>query len=279
MAVVTFYTHSKDQAGNTSAAISLATYLGIAKNQRTLLISTSFNDDTIRNAYWEERSKKKSGLFGPNTTAMSDNGIEGLDRIIRSNKISPDIITDYTKVALKNRLEILFGYKGSIEQYKTIQKNYFQIVNLAAKYYDTVVIDIDKELDTKTKIEIINASDIVCAMTRQKIKNLEEILGLIAEGTVLRKNNTLITLGIYDDKSKYNAKNISRNLLRQRDIIDTVPYNTILFEVMQEGDIIDYFIKLLGLKGRDENKFFIDEIERLYEDINKRIKQIQQMMQ
>ena len=279
MAVIAFYTNGKDQAGNTVSAISLATYMGIVQNKRTLFISTSFNNNEIKTALWPDQSKKKSGLFGPNTNTASvnDNGIEGLDRIIRSNKISPDIITDYTRVALRGRLEILQGYNGSDEQFKEIQKQYLQIVTFAKQVYENVIIDIDRELENKTKFEILNASDVIVAMTTQKLENINKLLKTMAEGVILKKSNTLITLGKYDERSKYNAKNISRNVLKTKEIINTVPYNTVLFEDIQEGRLIDMFIKFLELNSRDENTFFIDEIKRLKENIDKKAAQIQQL--
>lgn len=277
MSVVTFYTTCKEETGNTVSAISLATYLGIVRNKRTLFISTSLNDNTIRQGFWPAPTKKKSGLFGPNTSVMSENGIEGLDRVIRSNKISPDIITDYTKVALTGRLEFLLGYNGSAEQYQELQKQYMQVVNMASKCYDMVIVDIDKQLETKTKLELTNASDVVIAMTTQKLDNINNLVKTMSEGVVLKNSNTLITLGKYDEKSKYNAKNISRNVLKQKEIINTVPYNTVLFESVQEGKMIDMFIKFLGLKGRDENTFFLEEIKRLGESIDKKEIEVKQM--
>ena len=276
MSVIAFYTNSKDQTGNTISAISLATYLGITKNKKTLFISTALNDNTVREALWPAKKKKRSGLFGPNTSVISENGIEGLDRVIRSNKISPDIITDYTKVALKNRLEFLLGYRGSKEQYKEIQKQYVQIINMASKCYDTVIVDIDKGLEVKTQFELTNIADVVVAMTTQKLTNITSLITTIAEGVALKKSNTIITLGRYDEKSKYNAKNVSRNVLKQKQILNTVPYNTVLFEATQEGQVIDVFIKFLGLKGKDENTFFLEEIKRLGESIDKKVLEIQQ---
>lgn len=279
MAIIAFYTNGKDQAGNTVSAISLATYMGIVQNKRTLFISTSFNNNEIKTALWPDQSKKRSGLFGPNTNTASvnDNGIEGLDRIIRSNKISPDIITDYTRVALRGRLEILQGYNGSDEQFKEIQKQYLQIVTFAKQVYENVIIDIDRELENKTKFEILNASDVIVAMTTQKLENINKLMKTMDEGVILKNSNTLITLGKYDERSKYNAKNISRNVLKMKEIINTVPYNTVLFEDIQEGRLIDMFIKFLELNSRDENTFFIDEIKRLKENIDRKVAQLQQM--
>lgn len=279
MAVIAFYTNCKDQTGNTLSAISLATYMGIVHNKRTLFISTSLNNSEIKRALWPIQTKKRSGLFGPNTnsTSVNDNGIEGLDRIIRSNRITPDIITDYTRVALKGRLEILQGYSGSDELYKEIQKQYMQIIALARQVYDVVIIDIDRQLETKTKFEILDGVDIVVAMTTQKLENINNLLRTIAEGTILKKTNTIITLGRYDEKSKYNAKNISRSILKTKEIINTVPYNTVIFEDIQEGKLIDTFIRFLELNSKDENTFFIDEIKRLKDAIEKKNEYLQQM--
>ena len=278
MAVITFYTNCKEETGNTTAAMALATYLGIEKNKKILFISTALNDNTPREAFWPVQNKKISGLFGPNTSIIAENGIEGLDRVIRSNKISPDIITDYTKVALTNRLEILLGYKGSEEQYAEIQKQYVQIINMANKCYDTVIVDIDKDLDIKIKNEILNVSDIVLGMTTQKLENINNLIKTIAQGVAIKKSNTILVLGKYDEKSKYNAKNISRNVLKQRELVNTIPYNTRLFESVQEGKIIDMILDFRSLKTKDENSFFIEEIKRLVESINNKMVEIQQMM-
>lgn len=278
MSVITFYTSGKDQTGNTASAIALATYMGIVQNKKILFISTALNNNEIKKALWPTQTKKKSGLFGPNNTAsVNDNGIEGLDRIIRSNRISPDIITDYTRVALKGRLEILQGYSGSEEQYKEIQKQYLQIIALAKKVYNTVIVDIDRELEAKTKLEILKETDVVVAMTTQKLDNISNTVRTMAEGVAFKKSNSILTLGKYDDKSKYNAKNISRNILKTKEIINTVPYNTVLFEEMQEGRLIDMFVRFLSLNVKDENTFFVDEIKRLKENIDKKEALIQQM--
>ena len=107
-------------------------------------------------------------------------------------------------------------------------------------------------------------------MTTQNLDNLESLQRTIAEGVILKKENTLITLGKYDEKSRFNSKNISRNIIRMREIVNTVPYNTVLFDDIQEGKIIDLFIRFLSLNGKDENTIFVDEIKRLKESIEKK---------
>ena len=58
-------------------------------------------------------------------------------------------------------------------------------------------------------------------------------------------------------------------------MINTVPYNTVLFDDIQQGKIIDLFIRLLELSEKDENTFLIDEIKRLNENIEKKASLVQ----
>ena len=149
MPIVTFYTHGKEQAGNTVSAIAFASYIGMTKNQKTLLVSTSYNDPTIKNAFWvpEWKNKKKKKMAG----SMAQSDIEELDRIVRSNRVSPNAITNYTKVVLRERLDILDSLEDTVEQYNRIQESYEKIIRTAGNYYDLVIVDADRRLSSNAK--------------------------------------------------------------------------------------------------------------------------------
>ena len=202
MAVITFYPSCNKETGNTVGALCYATFLGITKNKRTLLISTGLNDTTVKESLWIIEQKKRSGLFGPNTSSMSQNGIEELDRIIRSNRFTPEIITNYTRVALRERLEALLGFNGKEEQYEEIQKNYPQIISLASKAYETVIVDMDRNIDKATQLAMLNASDVIVATVPQRLTDINNIISKIENGEVLNKNRTIITMGKYDERSE-----------------------------------------------------------------------------
>lgn len=278
MPVVTLFTYGKDQTGNTVSAISLATFLGLTKNKKTLLLSTGYRDKTVSESFWPVEEKKKS-LFGGNANAPKPNifqrGIDDLDRMVTSNRLSPETITNYTRVALRDRLEIIDSYMGNPEQYEKIQSSYPKIIAAASKYYDNVIVDIDKRLSGKTKMEILNISDIVLAMSIQKMHNIKELQALIESGKILKKERTLITLGRYDKNMKYNAKNLSRSVLKQRQIIDTIPYNFKVAEAIQEGRIIDVIFGIINLRNADENFFLAQELQRLVDDIDARVLQLE----
>lgn len=281
MAVITFYTHGKDQTGNTVSAISFATFLGLTKNKKTLLISTGYKDNTVSESLWPIEKQRKSFFadamqkYAPKQEVFQ-RGIDSLDRIVRSNKLEPNIITNYTRVALNDkRLEVIDSYMGDKGQFEQIQESYPKVIAAASRYYDNVIVDIDKRLNQQTKEEILNVSDIVLAMSIQKAHNVEQIKKLIDEKKCLKPENTLVTLGRYDKNMKYNAKNLARTILKQRKPLDTIPYNSQIAEAIQEGRVIDVIFGILNLRNADESYFFVQELQRLVDDIDEKVLQIE----
>lgn len=261
-----------NRLGNTSSSVALATYVAIEHNIKVLLISTSFNDSLIKDCFWQEKKKKTFGLFGMNNNnKIEQNGVEGLDRVIRSNKISPEIITNYTKIVLANRLECLLGIEEDEEQFDAIKEKYPQIISLASKYYDMVIVDLDRKVGEQIQTDILKISDIVITMTSQRANQIKKIQDILEESKILTEKNSVMALGRYMEDTKYNAKNITRNLLKKRDLINTVPYNNLFFEASQEGMVIDLFLNLMRLKDRDNEYSFIKEIKRLYETVKDKL--------
>lgn len=259
--------------GNTSSAIALATQIAIEHNIKVLLVATSLNDSLIKDSFWQEKKKKSLNLFGimGGNNNIEKNGVEGLDRVIRSNRISPELITDYTKIVLADRLEILLGIEGTQEQYNLIKERYPQIISLASKYYDMVIVDLDKKLGEQTEIDILKSSDIIVTMISQRASQIKKIQQLISERDILREDNTVITIGKYMENTKYNAKNITRNLLKKKETVNTVPYNNLFFEASQEGKVIDLFLNLMRIKDKTDDYTLIGEVRRLYETIKNKI--------
>ena len=170
----------QNKYGNTSSSMALATTIAIERNIKVLLISTSLNEKLIDSSFWQEDRKKTLSFLsqGLNIEEIQQNGVQGLERVIRSNKITPEIITDYTKVVLTGRLEVLPGITGSGAEYEKayddLKTRYAQIISLADKYYDVVIVDLDKRM-TICAEEILKNSNIVVAMLPQRVKEIEKV--------------------------------------------------------------------------------------------------------
>lgn len=262
MSIITFWNGSKEQSGTTYSSIAFAVQSAIQHNLKILLISTSLDNSTIKECFWKEKGKK---FFGGNTKTVDTSGVEGLELLMRGGKISPNRIPEYTRVLLRDRLEVLEGVENqNVGLYEKIKEKYSQIIATANEYYNLVVVDLDKGLGEKIQQEIINISDIVVPVITQKMKDVQRIQEIIEKNETLKKDNTVITLGRYMDDSKYNAKNITRSLLRTRDLVNTVPYSTLFFEAAQEGRVIDLFFDFMKIKEKDENYKFVQELNRLF---------------
>ena len=169
MSIVTFWNDDREQTGKTLTAVAMATAMAIDKNYKILLISTSFQDPTIKNCFWGDETQKNLKLFGAkNHNIAVENGIEGLLKLITSNKLTPGVITDYTKVIFKGRLEVLNGFVGdkdasfdeNYEEYKKVEKSYIELIRMANQYYDMVLVDLEKTMSTATKEEILRISNL-----------------------------------------------------------------------------------------------------------------------
>ena len=279
MSVITFVNNLDEQTGKTMSLVAIATNMAIEYNNKILIISTTNKEDKIRNCYFEEKQarKNKFGIFGESkNTIDTENGIEGIAKIARSNKLTPEIITNYTRVVFKDRLEVIFGTEkkesyGDLQE-KEIIEEYIDLINVANMYYDKVFVDLDNNIDKDIREQILNMSDLVIVNSSQNYSSLKK---LKEEKEMLKSKRTLILIGRYDKFSKYNTKNITR-FLEEKNKVLTIPYNTLYFEAMNESSVPDLFLSLRkSIDPEDKNAIFIEEVKRASENIVYRLQELQ----
>ena len=119
MSVITFVNGVEEETGKTMSLVAIATNMAIEYNNKILIISTTNKEGKLKSCYFEDKEVKKIrlGLFGNNNSIVDNgNGIDGIIRIARSNKLTPEMITNYTRVVFKDRLEVLLGVNNSKEE-------------------------------------------------------------------------------------------------------------------------------------------------------------------
>ncbi len=278
MSIVTFWNNGKDETGKTLAIAAISTHMAIEHNYKILVVSTGHKDTTLDRCFWEERKKKKNlGLFGPNTNIAIEDGIIGLETMMRSNRISPQQITNYTKIIFKDRLEILTSFKGEKIEYDEIKLSYPDIINLANQYYDLVFVDLDYELGEELKNKIIESSNLVMATLSQRLSSINNFMKIREEVPILNSKKTLILIGRYDKYSKYTVKNITR-YMGEKNKVSTIPYNTLFFEACEEAKLPDLFLRLRKVDEDDRNSFFLTEVKRTADNIMYRIQDLAMKM-
>lgn len=278
MPIVTFWSNNEKAIGQTVAASTVATAMAMEHNYKVLLISVDFENDTMENCFGAQQSNKeliKSFISGPQINL--DTGINGLLKMAGSNRVTPEIIKDYTKIIYKNRLEVLYSSSNrdipveeQLEDYKTIILN-------AAKYYDHVIIDLKKGLKSEKILEILDMSNAIVLNTEQGTKTLEKFFAKKELQKYITQGKVIWNLCRYDKNSKYNIKNLTRTVWKKQ-LIFNIPYNTQLFEATSEGTLAEYLLKIRTLKNEDENLELLEEAKKLVQGIFNKYQELRMRM-
>ena len=155
MAIVAFWSDDDKETGQTMSMVALSTYMSIEHSFRILNISANFKDQTLEEAYWD-LTKSDSALFAASKDQKQmgelrqnsfESGVEGLVRVINSNKTSNSIVSSYTKVVFKNHLDVLCApVTKEYEEYRSIAAMYPEIIKAANRDYDIVFVDVSRRM-------------------------------------------------------------------------------------------------------------------------------------
>jgi len=276
MSIITFWSETREETAKTLSIVAAATHMAINHQYKILMLSTAFEDDTLENCFWDMKQGKKNKIKIVDKKINIDSGLEGLQKLYMSNRLTPEQISDYTKVVFaNNRLEVLpISRTSTYETYEKTLKIYEDIIESANRYYDFVFVDLNKGFRYPELTRILEISDLIVVNLTQRIKIIDNYMKLREENPIFKQDNVMLLLGRYDKYSKYSAKNVSRYMMEKK-IINTVPYNTLFFEACGEGDAAEYFLKFKTTDVKDRNGFFINEIAKLNENMISTIQMLQ----
>lgn len=190
-------------------------------------------------------------------------GAEGLVSAVASNKATPEIITNYTRVVFKNRLDVLCGLKTKVrEDYDKSMMLYKDLLTTADKFYDLVFVDLEKTLKsdiTKTLLE--NSHVIVYNFTKNLKQANEYISNMTKNANILKKEKVIPLLSNSDENVVYNVKNVTRYIGERKEIA-TIPYNSSFVKNISEAGVAQFFLTTrLSSKLNDKNSTFINSVE------------------
>lgn len=276
MAIITFRSNELKETGQSLSLAAVATQMSIEHSYKSLIVSTNFKDLTLENCFWELDRLNKPIITGQGPARIGvDNGIEGLIKILASNKTSNEIVKNYSKTILRDRLDMLLSPNTeNYEDYIQIASSYTEILQIANRYYDLVFVDLSSRMRAKEAQDILDISDIIILNLSQRLKTIDDIVELRQKDEFYKRNNIMLLIGRYDSFSKYNIKNVTR-YMHEKKLVSAVPYNTLFFESCSEGKIIDFFLKLRNIDANDRNHTFVDEVSKIDENIIYKLQELQ----
>lgn len=266
MPVVSFWS-SEDSAQlcTTATAVAVSMMIASKTKYKTLITQTHYSDLSLEAAFFNPDKKTKLDT--------ADTGIDALDRLLRSNKLTPENIPNYATQVLRGSLELLYGtFKNDTDSYSRILETIPIIIDYANQFYDIVLVDLNKGYESPEVNAVLQASDaIVFGMSQNKLI-LKKLFKDMNTLKILQEKPVIPVMGRYDRFASYNQKNIARGFNYKKRIY-TIPYNTQFFDACNEGVATRFFIENANADiATDRNGFFISEVQELANAILETIK-------
>lgn len=277
MAVIGFWGGDTKESGQTLSATAIATYMCVEHNLRSLLIDANFHDDTMERCFWRVGNESKSAVAMLNKGKIDiSSGAEGLVSAIASNKTTPEIITNFTRVVFKNRLDVLCGLKTEVPtEFTKSLMLYKDLLLFANKYYDLVFIDLEKTLNKETTRVLLENCHVIVYSFSPNLRQISTYLSDMNKNPELLKAEKVIPLlSKADDKSKYNQKNVTRYIKNRKEIA-SVPYSPIFMEAASEAGVANFYLQArLSAATSARNSLFLKAVDSTCKTINKKLEEL-----
>jgi len=272
MPILSFWSGDKKETAQTLSLIAIATSMSVDHNYKTLIVDACFCDDTMPRCFWKQEIGKelKEVLNRGKTDLVA--GTEGLMSAVASNKTTPEIIKNYTKVIFKNRLDLLLGLKTTdYEEYKKTLELYPDVLSAANKFYDLVIVDLPKAIDVPTTLEILKMSDITMYTMSQNLKQIDKF---VDNRTQVKELKSVIPIiGNTNVFCKYNPKNVSRYVKDKE--LAFILYNNAFLEAASEADVARFFLSTrISKNAKDRNSQFLTSVADASEKVIRRFEQL-----
>lgn len=265
MPIISFWNPTETaQTGNTATMVAVANSIAIRNPRyKMLLAQTHFSDLKMESSYFNMDKLASKG----NLDDITDTGVDALERLLRSNKISPESIQIYSKPK-GNSIEVLYGsFKNDRDSYNRVLETIpFMLLDYASQSYDLVLVDLTKGTSTKEVNDILQKSDIIVVTMNQDKEVLKQMLKQFNTLKILQEKPIIPVFSRYDRWISYSARNILRNFNFKFDKkeVYTIPYNSQYFDACNDGKSLDFFIENMNADvATDRNGYFIHEVAKV----------------
>lgn len=269
MPIISFWgTENSAQLCTTATMTAVAAMLPTKYAYKTLITQTHYGDMSLESAFFNMDKLGNKGSLD-----IADTGVDALDRLLRSNKLTPENISNYAKSILKGRLELLYGtFKNDQDSYSRILETFPLIIDYASQFYDIVLVDLNKGYDSAEVNQILQKSDLIVLSMSQNREMLKKIFKSMDTLKILQEKTIIPVLGRYDRFSVYNTRNIARSFNFKKPIY-TIPYNTQFFDACNEGRALSFLLENVNANmATDRNGYFLSEVSVLVDAIIESIK-------
>jgi len=105
-------------------------------------------------------------------------GIKGLAQAVSSNKVSPEIVKNYTKTIFTDKLELLTGSTIGREEYAYQRTLIKDIVKIASQSYSLVLVDLEGDPADEVVSGIFGISNVIVSTLSQSLRGIHGYMDL-----------------------------------------------------------------------------------------------------
>ena len=173
MPIVSFWSpENSSQLSTTAAAVAVSAMIPTKCHYKSIVTQTHYSDMPLESSFFNMDKLGNKGSLD-----IADVGVDALDRLLRSNKLTPENISNYAKPIAKGRLELLYGtFKNDLDSYSRILETFPLILDYASQFYDIVLVDVNKGYDSPEVNQILQKSDLIVLSMSQNFQILKKIV-------------------------------------------------------------------------------------------------------
>lgn len=231
-----FWSNFHGQTATTTSMAVIASTIALKYPLKILIAQVHSANTTLEKCFikdFENRGHK---------SMVENNGIDALIRMVKNGKLTSDQIVNYTLPILKDsRLDLLIGTNNPDEGlFYENAAEITQILKLASKTYDLVMIDTPSGLSNPISQDILNHATGVVVCLNQNKTVLEQYAGSNGMETI-RGLKPMVCLGRYDPLLSLTAKNIKRQF--KMDSVISVPHASEIQEAINNHELLYYLAR------------------------------------
>lgn len=248
--LVSFWSTHHGQSGVTTNMAALSLAISLKYGFRVLVTHTQYGETSLERTLVSNIDEYIGGT-------LSNYGLEPALRLEKNGLLNEDNFSDYTIPLIKgNGYDLLVGTRnkdlGAAEQ-KNYEDTMIRVLEMARRKYDLTFVDLAGGMMNELSKRVLMKSDIIVVNINQSSYTLDRLKQADFE-SIKGDVKLIYCIGRYDERIKSNQKNISKKY-RLKNVI-AVPYYAQLIDVMNRGEMVEFFGRNIVDKKRRQDDFF-----------------------
>lgn len=248
MSLIAVWSPLKSGSGSTMLASSLPIVLALEYQVKVLLAHGGHAGERVEQAF----TYKQEAL--DYMTAFQDTGMDALERLRASGRLSPENVRNYTLPLLSDRLDLLCGPKpmsadaihatGNAEDRKQAELM-TRVMESSKRSYDITVADAGNGVPGAADRAILQAADLIVVGLNQNLHILESVIEQERLPPEVSDKTCLYILGKYDRDSHCTLQNIKRRFGIKTTVLG-VPYCSGMTDAWNMRSVMPYMQRSRG---------------------------------